>query len=289
MQYQMAALAPEGADSYVRAPERLPEPAKPALSKRVKAAFGRAVTASGWLDRSLRSKMTIVAFHRVNDEIQDPLTCGSARFEEFCEFFRSHTRVIPLSEQVAGCNAGRDMGGTLSITFDDGYLDNYEVAAPILRKLNLPATFFVTTAFIGSHTIAPWDRVLPRPMHWMNWDQVRSLDAQGFEIGCHTDTHVDMGSAQPDMVRAELEISKSKLLQELGKPAPLFAYPFGGRGNITQTTRALVREEGFVCCVSCCGGANPAIASPFDLNRVPISPGIGTPDHLSFDLLFNRV
>jgi peptidoglycan/xylan/chitin deacetylase (PgdA/CDA1 family) len=289
MQYQRAAIAQDTVPRYVRSPEKPAATPRPPWSSRVKAAFGRGVTTSGLLERSLRSKMTIVAFHRVNDELQDPLTCGSARFQEFCEFFRAHTRVIPLSEQVAGCSAGRDMGGTLSITFDDGYLDNFEVAAQILSKLRLPATFFVTTGFIGSQTVAPWDRLLPRQQEWMDWNQVRSLDAQGFEIGCHTDTHIDMGSADIETVRAELELSKSKLLKELGKPSQLFAYPFGGRGNITPATRALVRDAGFVCCVSCCGGANPAIASPFDLNRIPISPGVGTPEHLSFDLAFERI
>jgi peptidoglycan/xylan/chitin deacetylase (PgdA/CDA1 family) len=94
------------------------------------------------------------------------------------------------------------MGGTLSITFDDGYRDNYEVAAPILKRLDLPATFFVTTGFIGTRRVAPWDQNLVRQPGWMDWDQVRSLASQGFEIGCHTDTHIDMGTADEQTVRA---------------------------------------------------------------------------------------
>jgi len=120
------------------------------VSKKVKTVLGRAAGLSGAYSRDFRSKMAIVAFHRVNDQLPlDGLTCSSAKFEAFCRFFQRYFRVIPASEQVAGCRAGRDMGGTMSITFDDGYLDNFEVAAPILRKLNLPATFFVTTGFVG--------------------------------------------------------------------------------------------------------------------------------------------
>jgi hypothetical protein len=73
--------------------------------------------------RAFRSKTVIVAFHRIRDDMpEDGLTCGSAKFEKFCEFFCRYFSVIPLSEQVAGCNAGKDMGGTLSITLDDGPL-----------------------------------------------------------------------------------------------------------------------------------------------------------------------
>ena len=220
---------------------------------------------------------------------EDGLTCGSAKFEDFCEFFRAHFRVVPLSEQVAGRNAGKDMGGTLSITFDDGYRDNFEVAVPILRKLGLPAVFFVTTGFIGTRTIAPWDRDLPRQPGWMDWDQVRALAAQGFEIGCHTDTHIDMGTADAGIVRTELEVSSRKLREQLGSPVRLFAYPFGGARNICGRSLELVREAGFDCCVSCHGGSNPPHTSPFHLNRIGMGAGLASPEQFGFDLLIGRV
>lgn len=261
------------------------------FAKRMKAKLGRAAIATGLFARGPRTKMTIVAFHRVNDELpEDGLTYTSAKFREFCEFFRDNFNVIPLSEQVAGCTAGKDMGSTLAITFDDGYLDNFEVAAPILRKLNLPATFFVTSGFIGSTVTAPWDRMLPKQPGWMNWDQVRSLAAQGFEIGGHTDTHIDLGTSDEHTVRAELEVSKQKLREQVGVPAKLFAYPFGGQNNITHRTRELVREAGFSCCVSCFGGVNTSTAPPlFDLKRVPLGIGQVTADQFGFDYLIGRV
>jgi peptidoglycan/xylan/chitin deacetylase (PgdA/CDA1 family) len=233
--------------------------------------------------------MIIVAFHRVNDALpEDGMTHSSSKFEEYCKFFRKHFKVIPLSEQVETRDATRELGGTLSITLDDGYRDNFETAAPILRKLNLPATFFVTTGFIGSQTVAPWDRHLVRQPGWMDWDQLRSLALQGFEIGCHTDSHIDLGTADAETARAELEVSKRKLEEQLGRPARLFAYPFGGRNNISVLALELVRETGFSCCLSCYGGANALTASPFDLNRIPIARGFETPDQFGFDMVFGR-
>lgn len=263
---------------------------KTPIAKKAKAAVGRAAALAGVFARDFRSKMIIVTYHRVNDDlVEDGLTCASARFEKFCEFFRTHFKVVPLSEQVAGCTAGKDMGGTLSITLDDGYRDNFEVAAPILRRLELPATFFLATAFIGTRTVAPWDRDLVRQPGWMDWDQVRSLASQGFEIGCHTDTHIDLGTADAQTVRAELEVSKRKLHEQLGRPARLFAYPFGGRNNISAPSLELVREAGFACCVSCFGGSNASTASPFDLNRIAMGLGMVIPDQFGFDLLIGRI
>lgn len=260
------------------------------IRKRIKAAIGRFAGWSGALSWRYRTKMISVAFHRINDAIpEDGLTHDSAKFEAYCEFFRTHFRVVPLSEQVAGCSAGKDMGGTLSITFDDGYRDNYEVAAPILRKLNLPATFFVTTGFIGTQTITPWDHDLVQQPGWMDWEQVRSLISQGFEIGCHTASHIDLGTADDGTARLELETSKRKLHEELGRPVLLFAYPFGGRKNISERSLKLVREAGFICCVSCFGGVNTSTVSPFELKRIPIARGFGDPDQFGFDLAFGRV
>ena len=260
------------------------------IAKRAKGVLGRAAALAGVYARDFRSKMIIVTFHRINDDLpQDGLTSSSAKLAAFCEFFRRHFKVVPLSQQVAGCGAANETGGTLSITFDDGYRDNAEVAAPILCRLGLPATFFVTTGFIGTQTVAPWDRELPRRPGWMDWDQVRSLVSQGFEIGSHTDSHVDLGTANAETVRSELEISKQKLHQQLGRPVRLFAYPFGGRDNISERSLELVRQAGYVCCLSAFGGANAPTASPFDLHRIVIGQGFITPNQFGLDLLLGRV
>jgi peptidoglycan/xylan/chitin deacetylase (PgdA/CDA1 family) len=257
------------------------------MRKQLKTVVARVASLTGAYERRFRSQMTIVAFHRVNDEFPgDMLTCSPAKFEAFCRFFRQHFRVLPLSQQIAGCRAGYDLGGTLSITFDDGYRDNLEIAAPILRKLQLPATFFVTTGFIGSLITPPWDRDLPRQPGWMSWDDVRTLHAQGFEIGSHTDSHLDMARADPESVRGDLMLSRQKLLDTLGRSAvQLFAYPFGGPEHISRRARDLVRELGFACCVSCHGGTNAVTPDPFDLNRIAIGQWYTHPDVLGFELL----
>ena len=261
------------------------EPAK----KKIKNLLGRAAEATGIFARDFRSKMVVVTFHRVNDWMEeDGITCNTAKFAAFCEFFRRHFRVVRLSEQVAGCRQGRGMGGTLSITFDDGYRDNFEVVAPILRSLRLPATFFLATAFIGTDYAPPWDQHLTRQPGWMSWEQVRSLRDQGFEIGAHTDEHIDLATRDPDAVRAELARCRTKIQEALGAPPTLFAYPFGGRENMSPAALELVREAGFECCLASFGGVNPPVADPFKLNRISVGGWFATPHQLGFEILLRR-
>ena len=260
------------------------------LKKTAKSAVGRMVEAAGLVDRHARTAMTIVAFHRVNDELpEDGLTCRSEKFAAFCRFFRKHFRVVRLSEQIEACREGRDMGGTLSVTFDDGYADNFLVAAPILTQMKIPATFFVTTGFIGSTIVPPWDDRLRVPQHWMNWEQVRVLHAQGFEIGCHGDRHLSLSATEPEVIYIDLETSREKLNRELGVRIGLFAYPFGGRGDISERSREIVQKIGFDCCLSCFGGVNPATSDPYHLRRVAIGEWFASPQQFALEFILRRI
>jgi peptidoglycan/xylan/chitin deacetylase (PgdA/CDA1 family) len=260
------------------------------IKRPIKSALGRVLRAYGLHKPTFDKSLFITAFHRVNDDLaSDPLTCSSADFELFCRYFKDNFKVVPLSEQVSACHNGQPMGGTISITLDDGYLDNYTVAAPILEKLDLPATFFVTTRFIDSTCVPKWDTHLPVHPGWMKWDHVRELVSRGFEIGGHTETHIDLGRESLTVISAELAGSKQTLLQELQQEVRLFAYPFGGPHNITEPARNLVKQAGFDCCLSCYSGTNSPIADPFQLERLPISKWYISPDQMTTELVLQSV
>jgi peptidoglycan/xylan/chitin deacetylase (PgdA/CDA1 family) len=257
--------------------------------KSLKRFVGRVAGATGVFRRNFRSQMFIVAFHRVNDKLAaDGLTVSAAGFEAFCDFFSRYFTVVPLSEEVAGCHRGNAMGGTLSITLDDGYLDNFEVAAPILKRRRLPASLLVSSGFIGTDYVAPWDRGLRDPPKWMTWEQLRELSRQGFEVGSHTHKHINLATTNPAGVRADITASRETLERELGRPARLFAYPFGNRESISEYSRRMVRDAGFDCCLACFGGANYGIADPYYLNRIGIAEWFATPEQFGLELLMNR-
>jgi peptidoglycan/xylan/chitin deacetylase (PgdA/CDA1 family) len=237
----------------------------------------------------LRNVAVVVAFHRVQDAPRsDSLTIDVRMFERYCRFFRQHFRVVPLREVVERLERGLEPNRELAITFDDGYRDNYDNAMPVLEKLSLPATFFVVTQWIGTNVVPGWDERRGVRHPWMTWDQVRSLDRKGFAIGAHTQTHVDLGQVTADVAREEIVGARLALERQLASRVDLFAYPYGGRNNITNVNREVVKAARFRCCCSNFGGVNIPGGDPFDLLRVPISPWYGSPHQFGFDVALGR-
>ncbi len=257
-------------------------------TRQIKRLIGQALLGTP-LKRAVTSDhVWIAAFHRVEDLASpDPLTCGVKEFADYCEFFARTFRVIPLSQQLDQLDH-KSAGGTLSITFDDGYRDNFEFAAPILERFGLPATFFIATGFMGSNEVAWWDKSLPEVPGWMDWNQVRSLQARGFEIGCHTVTHADLGQLSPEDALDEVTEARDRLEAELGTKIDLFAYPYGGKDNLSSDNRSIVKEAGFRCCLSCHGGVNSIKSDPFSLRRIPVNSYHGeTANDIAYHFIWN--
>lgn len=221
----------------------------------------------------------VVAFHRLGTAADDELSYPAAAFAALCRYWRDHYEIISLDCLLARL-AHRDPGRhpTLTITFDDGYADNYEVAAPILDQLDLSATFFVTTGAMGTPNHFAWDTERPAPPPLMSWRQVRELRGAGFGIGSHTVSHVRLSRTRGTELARELEASRRSLEEELGEAALDFAYPFGGADDCDHAAREAVRRAGYRCCLACHGGLVAASDSAYRLNRICVSPRYhGTP------------
>jgi peptidoglycan/xylan/chitin deacetylase (PgdA/CDA1 family) len=255
----------------------------------IKSLLGQSIFNSGLDALLLHNAAVVVAFHRIDDtEDPDGLTLGPDMFERYCRFFRRHFRVTSLGELVDRLEQGRTVSRHLVLTFDDGYLDNYEHAAPVLERLGLPATFFVVTQWIGTDVVAWWDRPLGAPHPWMTWEHVRSLHRRGFEIGAHTRTHADLGRVSDADAVDEIFGARRDLEMQLGAPVDLFAYPYGGRDNLSEPNRALVRAAGYRCCCSGYGGDVASGTDPLQIRRVPITPWYGPPQRFGFQVAVRR-
>lgn len=113
-----------------------------------------------------QARLSILIFHRVHAR-PDPLFPAepdALQFERKMRAVAAGFNVLPLPAAVAQLHASTLPARALAITFDDGYVDNLTVAAPILQRLGLPATFFISTGFWNGD--AMWnDRVVEAVRH----------------------------------------------------------------------------------------------------------------------------
>ncbi|MGQ0665542.1 MAG: polysaccharide deacetylase family protein [Nitrospiraceae bacterium] len=255
----------------------------------LKSFVGQSVFWSGISGLLLSEKAVVITFHRVNNStVGDGLTCGVEKFKAYCRFFARHFHVVSLSDLIEKLENDEVLTRQLVITFDDGYRDNYEHAAPVLKEMGLPATFFVVSQFIGSEIVPWWDRGLKVRQSWMTWNNLRGLQEEGFEIGVHTRSHVDLGKVSGEQAWQEIHHARVEAEDKLSSSIDLFAYPFGGRSNLLEANRRLVQEAGYRCCCSCYGGVNAKGTDPFALKRIAISPWYVSPFHFGFELALDR-
>ena len=103
----------------------------------------------------------ILMYHRICDLEIDPwgLSVNSDNFEQQLLVLKRKFNVISLPDLVVRLNQKKSLKNCVCITFDDGYLDNYLYAKPLLEKYNCPATFFIPTYFIGNNMQFWWDEL----------------------------------------------------------------------------------------------------------------------------------
>jgi peptidoglycan/xylan/chitin deacetylase (PgdA/CDA1 family) len=109
----------------------------------------------------LQSKAVVLMYHRIDELTFDPwhLAVTPANFEQQLQVLQKNYTVIPLTELFANLQRGRSRSKTICITFDDGYVDNYLHAKPLLEKYSCPATFFIANKYIGNEQQYWWDEL----------------------------------------------------------------------------------------------------------------------------------
>ncbi len=230
---------------------------------------------------AIPSRVTVFNYHRVTDEARDNLTAPIELFDRHMAWAAANCHVVSIDEVLA-MEQGivRSDRPIVCITFDDGYLDNYRFAAPILRRHGLPAAFFVSTGLIGTDRPFPHDvRRGNPPIPKMSWAQLREMRGWGFTIGSHTVGHIDCAAEPEAVVKQELTTSREQLEHELGLRSVVFAYPYGGREHMTADRLEWVKQAGYAGCLSAYGGVNVRRVDRWNVLRV--SDGWGFSD-LSF-------
>ena len=171
---------------------------------------------------------------------------------------------------------GEKTGKVVGITFDDGYLNNLENAAGVLKKFNFSSTCYVVSELLGKTNA--WDNALgiaPAPL--MDLGQLQQWIASGQEVGSHTQHHVDLTATDFQTSQSEILNSRISLSQQLNTNIQQFCYPYG---RYVSEHIDIVKTSGYVSATTTARGRVHADDSAFELRRIPVVRSTSLPQFL---------
>lgn len=207
------------------------------------------------------SGIPVLNYHQINDRDKNALTVTSSQFAAQMDYLKAagyHT--ITATELADALERGAPLPPKpVLLTFDDGYLDNYTVAYPILKERGMKAAIFLITDYVGRYP------------NYLTWEQAREMQKNGIEFGSHTLNHVDLTQcASAAEVRRQLVNSKSALEWRLERPIEFLAYPCGQRNEMII---AQLKDTGYRAAFTVELGFDFLGDNPYELHRIPIFGG----------------
>src|SRR5690606_15524371 len=201
------------------------------------------------LERAYGGLATSLMYHSVRDrgaqvpagfEPNQPLAVDAEAFDAQMAWLAARHRVVPLPQAVRELVDGSLPRGTVTVTFDDGYRDNLQVALPILERHGIPATIHVTTGLVDRTAVLWWEeleaivRAAPR-LRFHDGRRARLLELanRGAREAAFAELAALFKPAPPERQRA--------LMQELRAQAPV-AFSYDAEVLSWDEVRALDRH-----------------------------------------------
>lgn len=226
---------------------------------------------------SEKKKVPILMYHSISEHATPkykPFAVSPALFAEHMAYLHQHAYTpITVTQFI---NARVKSSSALPerpviLTFDDGFADFFTGAFPVLLRYNIPATLYVTTAFVnGTSRWLQREGEATRPM--LTWNQLTEISAAGIECGGHSHCHPQLDILPLSVTREEILQCKRLLEQHLGQEVCSFAYPFGYH---TTAIKQLVQEAGYTSACAVKYEMSSETTDPFALARLMVKPGTG--------------
>lgn len=206
----------------------------------------------------------VLMYHYVDDEpppagpYADSLTVRTPDFVDELQYLAANGHhTVTLAEVYLAMAGLRELPAKpVALTFDDGGLDNYEVAFPLLRVYGFNATFFVITERVGAEG-------------QMDWEQLREMAAAGMSIQSHTVSHPGLPGVSDSRLMSELADSRSIISEAVGEPGYVLSYPSGAYDQRVIEAAVAV---GYVMAVATDEGMEVSPEAPFEITRLRIQP-----------------
>ena len=203
----------------------------------------------------------ILCYHRIAElPTSDPLSSFSITPQAFARQMRwliaCRYRILPLAALAAP--ASPQPPRCAVITFDDGYLDTYEEALPILQQQGFPATVFLVSGWLDGT-----EKKCQPPATVLQRSHVLEMSQHGITAGAHSRAHRRLDDLSSSALWAEVAGSKADLESALGLPIRFFAYPYGlYNPAVGQAVRS--------CQYDLAVAVNNGTADPYSLHRIPV-------------------
>jgi peptidoglycan/xylan/chitin deacetylase (PgdA/CDA1 family) len=177
------------------------------------------------------SDLLVLCYHAVSDRWPADLSLSPASLESQLTLLADRGyEGVTFTDAVLGDHPDK----AVAVTFDDAYRSVLTLGAPVLRRLNWPATVYVPTDYAGTERPMSW----PGIDQWMNgefepelvpmsWEELTGLAGEGWEIGSHTCSHPRLTELDEEALARELRDSKAVCEARLGLPCASIAYPYG--------------------------------------------------------------
>ncbi len=179
----------------------------------------------------------ILTYHSLDDS-GSPISVAPDEFRGHLRWLASGRVPVVSLERLVAMPAGAE---GVALTFDDGFANFGEIAAPLLRDHGLPATVFVVSGHVG-HDNA-WgghaaDRVPRLPL--LDWEELGRLAEEGVTLGAHTRTHPHLTQVTVAQREDELSGAAETIRERTGRVPRQFAYPYGDVDDaVAEETRAV--------------------------------------------------
>jgi len=212
---------------------------------------------------SIRVPILMYHYVRVNPNVNDrlgySLSVTPSDFDAQMDWLRANGyHTVTMQDLYAYLEKERGLPAKpVVLTFDDGYLDFYTTALPILRSHDFTAVSYVVSEFVN------WP-------HYMSAAQIKAAQDAGIEIGSHTVSHVDLTRLSNASLQYQLTASKAALEAMLGRPVVSFCYPSGRFGS---REAAAVAAAGYEDATTTMGGSWHSLADRYIWTRVRVSGG----------------
>ena len=231
----------------------------------------------------------VLMYHHVTPHRGDTVTVRPEVFAGQMQYLHdAGYRTLSLAEllgHVSGTKPVREKA--VVVTFDDGWLDNYRFAYPVLQQYGIKATIFVVTgrSNAASLTGSQMPDIFPRHGEAkrlieagaagsvvLDWPLIRRMDQEGLvEFYSHTVSHRKCAELDEDSLRSELLDSKSVMERELAKPCPYLCWPYG---SCNDAAVALAEDAGYRAIFTTRHGVVRVGDDPLRLKRIVVKDDI---------------